>query len=244
MTVQSKRSLLVSKLRNLPEHMSLHISQRMDEAVELRKKPDLLWVLLLQSAATRGNSHGWEGLFANADRLESVMYPALRKIGSEAREEQLHTAFADAGLRMPNKKAAEMAANFERIEIMGGVETATVNMLALPTREAKFQFMTRFKGIADKYGRNVWMDIYDPHFRDSIAVDDRLKNMAESMGFRSTNYRTADDFYGDIAQEAGLEPWVVDRLLYHFKDEFLVLLGEKAKSSDGKARKLPGGAVC
>jgi hypothetical protein len=244
MTIQSKRTLLVSKLRNLPEHMSVHISQRMEEAVELRKKPDLLWVLLLQSAATRGNSRGWDGLFKNAARLKSVMYPALKALGAEAREERLHTAFAEAAIRMPNKKATEMAANFERIEIMGGVEAATLNMLALPTREAKFQFMNRFKGIADKYGRNVWMDIYDPHFRDSIAVDDRLKKVADAIGFHSKNYRTAEDFYCDIALEAGLEPWVVDRLLYNFKDEFLVLLGEKPEQAGGKARRASEKPAC
>ena len=56
-------------------------------------------------------------------------------------------------------------------------------MLALPSREEKLAFARSFDGIGEKNGRDIWMEIHDPAFRDAIAVDVRVKEIAEASTF-------------------------------------------------------------
>src|SRR5262249_1414982 len=107
---------------------------------------------------------------------------------------------------------------------MGGVEVATRTMLNLPTCDEKLRFMKSFDGIGEKYGRNVWMVIYDPSFRHTIAFDERLKKVAGALGLVNASYRQAESFYCAMAKDAGLEPWELDRLLYNFTDHFLRII--------------------
>jgi len=140
-----------------------------------------------------------------------------------AREEisNAMAALQAAKVRMASIKAPRLAWNLRRIERMGGVENATQQMLRLESRQAKIDFMKSFQGVGDKYGRNVWMDIYDPAFRDAIAVDERIKSVSAAIGFEENNYVKHEAYYCGIAKDAGLEPWEVDRLLYHFKPHFI-----------------------
>ena len=81
--------------------------------------------------------------------------------------------------------------------------------------------MKSFHGIGDKYGRNVWMIQYDPDFRETIAVDERIKGVTEELGRTFRDYVEHEAFYYQIATESNLEPWEVDRLLYWFRDHFV-----------------------
>lgn len=223
--LEARRSQLVTALKNLPTHMRQRLVELKADGNELRKRPDLVWYLLLQSAATQGNSRGWAGLCGDPATLRSVAYPVLAPLTPAAREERLLSALRKAKVRMQTVKAPQLAANVARIAEMGGAEEATKRMLGLPSRDAKFQFMRSFAGIGEKYGRNVWMDIYDPAFRDTVAVDERLKKVARALGFTGKGYRQAEAFYCGIALDAGLEPWELDRLLYNFTDHFLGVVG-------------------
>jgi hypothetical protein len=195
------------------------------EGEALRCRSDLLWYLLLQSAATQGNSRGWAGLCGDPVILKSVTYDVLAPLTPAAREERLLAALRKAKVRMQTVKAPQLAANLARIAEMGGAVEATRRMLSLPARDEKFRFMKSFAGIGEKYGRNIWMDIYDPAFRDTVAVDERLKKVARALGFTGTGYQQAEAFYCAIARDAGLEPWDLDRLLYNFTDHFLGVVG-------------------
>ncbi len=219
--LEIKRSQLVKALKNLPQNMRERIESLKAEGNDLRNRPDLLWYLLLQSAATQGNSRGWKRLCSDPVTLRSVEYAVLVPLELSAREAALLAALKKAKVRMQTLKAPQLAANVARIKELGGVEEATKHMLSLPTRDEKFEFMRSFKGIGEKYGRNVYMDIYDPSFRSSIAVDERLKKVARALGFNGKSYKQAEAFYCAIATDAGLEPWELDRLLYWFTDYFL-----------------------
>lgn len=223
--LEAKRSQLVTALKNLPAYMRQRLRELKAEGEELRKRPDLLWYLLLQSAATQGNSRGWAGLCGDPATFRSVAYAVLAPLTPAAREERLLAALRKAKVRMQTVKAPQLAANLARIAEMGGAEQATRRMLSLPTRDEKFRFMRSFAGIGEKYGRNIWMDIYDPAFRDTVAVDERLKKVARALGFTGTRYRQAEAFYCAIARDADLEPWELDRLLYNFTDHFLGVVG-------------------
>lgn len=223
-SLEVERALLVAALKNLPALMRHRLEELKAHADELRRRPDLLWFLLLQSAATQGNSRGWAGLCGDPETLRSVDYSALEPLSPEDREARLLAALRKAKVRMPSIKAPRLAENIQRIAEMGGVEEATKRMLSLPTQDEKLRFMRSFAGIGEKYGRNVWMDIYDPAFRNSIAVDERIKKIAGALGFKITGYQQAEAFFCDIAAEAGVEPWELDRLLYNFTDHFLGVL--------------------
>src|SRR5262249_48818325 len=124
----------------------------------------------------------------------------------------------------PAQKARWLAANFDRIESMGGIEAANRRALDAPGRVAKLAFMLQFDGIGDKYARNIWMDVYDSDFHDAIAVDERVKKVTKALGYSFARYADHEQFYQELAQAAGLKPWELDRLLYHFNDEFLAAI--------------------
>lgn len=229
--LDAKRTKLLAALQDLPPEMRRRLKALKAEGRALRKRPDLLWYLLLQSAATQGNSRGWVGLCGDPVTLASVSFAKLATMTSSRREAALLAALQKAKVRMPTIKAQRLAANLARIIELGGVEAATKLMLSLPDREAKLQFIRSFAGIGEKYGRNIWMDIYDPAFRDAVAIDERLKKVAKAMGFVSNSYQEAEQFYCQIAEEAGLEPWELDRLLYQFTDHFLEAVGYEIRVS-------------
>jgi hypothetical protein len=224
-TLEAKRALLVAALKKFPPQMQHRLEELKREGETLRKRPDLLWYLLLQSAATQGNSRGWDGLCGDPANLRSVDYAVLAPLNPEDREARLLSALRKAKVRMPTVKAPRLSRNVTRLAEMGGVEQATKRMLGLPNRDEKLRFMQSFAGIGEKYGRNVWMDIYDPAFRDTVAVDERLKKIVRALGFTGHGYKAYEEFYCGVAREAALEPWELDRLLYNFTGHFLAAVG-------------------
>jgi len=228
MTLAIRHAALVASLRDTPPYMRARLEALKLEGTALRQRPDLLWYLLLQSAATRGNSSGWPRLLGNAELIASVSYPALAALAPHEREPQILRALRAAGIRMQTMKAPRLAANFARIEALGGVEAATQYLLNLSSRQEKFRFICTFADIGPKYGRNIWMDIYDPSFRSAIAVDDRIKQVASALGLQTTKYHEVESFFCQVAEESGLEAWELDRLLYNYKDHFLAVIAHAA----------------
>ena len=223
-TPDPRRQKLVEALRALPEPMRQHLLQSKERASQLRQRPDLLWSELVGAAATLGNSRGWVNLSNDPEALASISYAALRPLTPVQREAQILAVLRKAKVRMPTVKAPRLAANFSRIEDLGGVEEASRTMLGLRSRLEKLAFMKSFHGIGEKYARDIWMDIYDDSFRDAVAIDARVKSVAEALGFNGTGYESYESFFVAIAADAGLEPWELDRLLYKFTDHFLAAI--------------------
>jgi hypothetical protein len=171
-----------------------------------------------------GNSRGWRGLFETPGLAHEVSFAALGRLARSRRQARLEAVLRQAKVRMSVQKAKWFAANFVAIQSSGGVEAVTRRALSLPDRASKYQFMDAFEGIGPKYARNVWMEIYDPSFRDSIAIDERIKRITRALGQSFSSYNEHEQFYVDIARDAGLEPWELDRLLYWFRDHFLKIL--------------------
>ena len=168
-----------------------------------------------------GNSRGWKGLIGTPANYNRIRYEGLRKLTPTDRAQLIERVCLDAGIRMPRKKAGWLTENFERIEQMGGLAAAKAQALAASGMEGKIAFLRQFSGIGDKYGRNIWMDVYHPDFRNAVAIDERIKSISTALGYGFSNYREHEQFYLDIAAEAGLDGWELDRLLYNFKDTFL-----------------------
>lgn len=202
-----------------------------DEIREWEKPPELpadwLWNALIQSLSTWGSSRGFEGL-QDEEVAAALRYEAVAAVPGAEREDHLREWFERAKFRYPADKAAYANDNFDTIESLGGVEQATELALAQSGYEAKLAFVTRFKGVGPKYGRNLWMDVRDPDFTRSIAVDQRLKNIASAVGIDSDDYDELETFYVVVADDLGITPWGLDRFLYRKHDEVLAWL-----NSDG-----------
>jgi hypothetical protein len=220
----NRRAMLIHALRQRTPEMEKRLFDMKQAGAELAKRTDLVWYLLLESASTLGNSRGYAGLFGNQPLLDSVSYAALVPLASKARRKRILTALQTAKVRMPKLKSIWLTDNFARIEKMGGVERATQMALALHSRQSKLEFMMAFHGIGPKYGRNIWMGLYDPDFRDAIAVDQRIINVTTALGCSFKRYPDYEAFYREVASEVGLEPWEVDRLLYWFTDHFIAAI--------------------
>jgi len=72
------------------------------------------------------------------------------------------------------------------------------------------------------------MDIYDPSFRDTVALDVRARKITDALGYSFQSYEEEERFFQEIAKKAGREPWEVDRLLYQFNDHFRGVINREA----------------
>ncbi len=184
-------------------------------------RPDFLWHYLLQSFSTMGRSAGWHGLIGNRTNYDRVTYPALAVLPDNDRLRVAREVCRAAKVRMPDMKGDYIVGCFDRVRSMGGPEAAKTRLLAQTGREAKIRWLKAMPGIGDKYARNIMMDVYHEDFRDSIAVDARIKSVSERLGASFPSYPSHERFYLGVAEQAGLNGWELDRLLYNFLPDVL-----------------------
>ena len=187
------------------------------------KRPDFIWHYLLQSFATMGRASGWKGLIENRDNYNRVRYEALAALTPTRREKQVHDVCRASKIRMPGVKAGYILECFKYVKKMRGPERVKSLLLAQPNREEKIKFLRKFRGIGPKYARNIMMDVYHKEFRESIAIDIRIKSISKVLGlsFTDAEYMKHEKFYLDVAHLAGLNGWELDRLLFNFRDEVM-----------------------
>src|SRR5918996_1254754 len=183
------------------------------------QRPDFLWHFLLQSFGTMGRAAGWAGL-SKPENYNRVRYEALAALPAAERTAVAEGACRDGKVRMPGIKADYIVGCFEHIQKMGGPEAAKKQLFQLRGRDAKIQFLKALPGIGDKYARNILMDVYHPDFRDSIAIDARIKSLSQSLGLTFPTYDQHEQFYLDVAREAGVDGWELDRLIFNYLPEF------------------------
>lgn len=184
-------------------------------------RPDFVWHYLLESFATMGSSRGYDGLILDPVSYSKVTFESLSLSSPAERLRILKETLHAANVRWPDKKAEWLAENFDRIVAMGGPAAAKSGLLGNSTGERKIEFLEQFKGIGQKYARNILMIVYHPDFRQSIAVDERIKSVSRELGLSFGSYDEEEQFYVNAAGRAGLNGWELDRLIYNFKDEVL-----------------------
>lgn len=176
--------------------------------------PHFIWNALLQSFGTMGNSRG-AALVKDPKIRATVQFNRLRKLTLAARAKAIREALYAAKVRMPDRKTEWLMENFDRIVAEGGPAKVKAKLESCPGRDAKIAYLRSFRGIGDKYARNILMDVYHPDFRDSIAYDERLKKVSKALGVEfGGDYHAAERFFLEVAHMAGLNGWELDRLLY------------------------------
>lgn len=214
------KTLLVPVAKKIARHKE--VMAKLAEGKTRRKeldRPDFVWHELLLSFATMGNSSGADGLIRNQHNYKRATFQALkRKRTSASRLSLLHKVLRAAKVRMPDRKAHWLAENYNKVVSLGGPVRAKTKLLNAEGCEKKIEFWRSFKGIGKKYARNIMMDVYHPDFRNYIAVDERIKRITKALGLKFRTYEREEEFYLDVARQAGLEGWELDRMLYRFRD--------------------------
>jgi thermostable 8-oxoguanine DNA glycosylase len=199
-----------------------HKLEELKRDAQCLEKPDFVWLSLVESFSSMGNSRGYEGLFGNPENYKKITFEALSCLSLEDRLRVLAETLSAAVVRMPDKKAEWLAAAFEQIARMGGPVEAKAKLLREPGRDAKIAFLRKFSGIGPKYARNIFMNVYHPEFRQCIAVDSRIESVLAKLDFNALkSYEEQEQFLLDVAETAGVDGWGLDRMIYHFKDEIL-----------------------
>jgi endonuclease III len=148
----------------------------------------------------------------------------LAHLNPEERRQQVERVCQAAKIRMPLLKAKYILGCFRKIEVMGGPVAAKRALLRQPKRDGKIQWLKELPGIGEKYARNIMMDVYHEDFRNSIAIDARIKDVSKTLGLSFNTYFEQEQFYLSVAKAAGLNGWELDRLIFNFKEEFLALV--------------------
>jgi hypothetical protein len=221
-----REKLLVKALRKPTPVMEQTLDYWKRESYRM-KKDDYVWHALLVSASTMGNSRGYEGLILNTKTYDKVAYDTVHRksLNQKIAAIDFIGPLQEAKVRMPPKKAEYLNTNFHTIQRMGGAETVKQLILSLSGRQRKIDFMKKtFAGIGDFYARNIWMDVYHSDFRDSIAINKRIKQVSMALGLRFNSYHEHEQYYLQLARKAGLEGWALDRLLHNHLAEFLAVI--------------------
>jgi hypothetical protein len=183
------------------------------QAVSERKQKDLIWRKLCGVVATSGSVvHANEFMAMYDDRLAFNRLPENRA----ARTRAIFQALVDAKVpRMRKQKAEGLSSNYDLVREMGGPEAATKLMLSQKGKEQKMKWITQFHGVGSKYSRDIWMDICDPDFDSSVALDARVKAFSERLGF-DRNAKDLEDGLLKFAKRCNLNGWELDRLIFNF----------------------------
>lgn len=236
MDKEAKRQALVESLKHITPEMQEKLEGLKRWGEEKLKRPDFVWDALLRSFSVLGGTRGYVGLIENQNNYRRVTFDALSALTPDDRAAEIREVFRTAKINYPYKKAELMARNYDLMVKLGGPVETKRQALAQEGKEAKIAFMKRFKNVGDKFGRNIWMDAYHPDFHDTIAIDSRIQRITEALGhsFKPKEYDKHERFYQEIAREAGIQGWELDRLLYNYKDHFISAIaagkGEKRSS--------------
>jgi thermostable 8-oxoguanine DNA glycosylase len=224
MEQKNAHNLLVPIVRELAKEKH-HELDRLKQEYSGIMRPDFIWHYLLQSFSTMGGASGWHGLIGNKNNYNRITYNVLSTFDSADREIQVRQVCREAKIRMPDKKADYILGCYTYVKQLGGLEAAKAKLLEQPGCEAKILFLQTFPGIGPKYARNIMMDVYHEDFRNSIAIDVRIKAISDALGLSFRSYAEHESFYLNVARDAGINGWELDRLLFNFRGEVESRLG-------------------
>lgn len=215
-----KKDQLIVILCDLKRKYSSELEDLKKESSGLARN-DFLWHYLLQSFSTMGRSQGSDGLIKNEANYEKLRFENLAAISHSDREEYIASILRKAKVRWPNRKAGYIVSCFDQITSMGGLLAAKNVLLNTDGRENKIRFLSNFKGISEKYARNIMMDVYHEDFHQSIAIDTRIQAITSTLGLHFNDYKSHEEFYLEVAKLSGLNGWELDRLLYNHYQEII-----------------------
>ena len=106
--VKTLAGLHCDELKDLRESARRHLDE-----------PDFVWLALLRSSSTLGNSRGYKGLFDPPYRYKRIAFKVLSRLSPKDRHRNLLETLTASKVSYSKKKAAQLAQNFNKIVNMG-----------------------------------------------------------------------------------------------------------------------------
>lgn len=216
------RAQIVEQLGHMMASEANAFEQLKKDAVEFGDHTDWPWIGLVLSAATRGGSWRWEKLVK--PRYQSdLSWLSISQISAEDRRARLETVG-----RFWRQTASWLEQAYLQVQSDGGPKELREMLSLMPTNDV-IAYWKSYKGVKDKYARNIMMDIYHPNFRkDFFAIDSRLDELLPMLGYvGSRDYQSKEQFLIELARDIGIDAWDLDRLLYSKHSELKVQLDNK-----------------
>jgi len=196
------------------------IEKQKRTAEQRQERSDTLWFELILSMSTWQGSSGSD-LATEEEYYSEVTYDKLLQMPEKERIEHLKQVLLNAGVNMHEKKSRYISSHVNRIESIGGLDAAQQEFESKNGKDAKMEFLKQFKGIGDKYSRNIGMDLFHPDFRNTVALDTRIRNVTDELDIEFDSYEQEEEFYIVVADRLGVTPWELDRILYRYTDEVI-----------------------
>jgi hypothetical protein len=213
---------LSNAVRTVYEAHRQRIEELKSSSAARWEETDFVWEALLLSFSTWGNAGGMK-LFEDSELHTQVRFAALLQLAPSERLKKVETCLRAGNVRWAVRKAVLLIDNFERILRDGGPEAVKRELVARSGSDEKIKFLQTFRGIGKKYARNMMMDVYHEDFRQSIAIDQRIKKILTVFHrkFDDAKYDESERFLLRAAEEADLNGWELDRLLFLYTDEIV-----------------------
>jgi len=231
-TAEAKK-LLISAVQEVKkkENIEKKLDELKQKGQKWWKRDDIIWFEIVLSLATLRGSYGSQIVVDDDGEIDehrygSVSFRTLQQVDPDHRTTYLESRLY-GNVAMHPTKAEALVTNFEMIEEQyGNPRSAKEAFKRADGPEAKIEFLKNFHWIGDKYARNIPMDLYHEDFRQFIAIDTRIDGILEEIGYRpeGRDYDAKEQFLQSVAAELDMEPWELDRTLYHFKAEILAQL--------------------
>jgi hypothetical protein len=188
------------------------------KSIASRKHADLVWRQLCSVVATSGSSVNAEAFMERYE--DDLRFDRLPTTATARTKVILRVLEKTKVPRMREQKAKNLSDNYSIVKSLGGPEQATEIMLKLKGKKEKQTWVRQFKGVGQKYSNDIWMDIGDPDFNDSVALDSRVKAFAKALGLNDKSSKLESELL-DFAKSCNLTGWELDRLIYNFGNQIL-----------------------
>ena len=131
-----------------------------------------------------GSVAGSDGLIDNEENRRKVIYEAWLGCLRPHAPSRLARPVGQPRSAGPKGRPTSFL-NASNACVALGPGAAKEQLLAQQGRDAKIAFLRSSPGIGNKHARNIMMDVYHEDFRDSIAVDARIKKISAASALPS-----------------------------------------------------------
>lgn len=210
------RGKVVRAVQALAQEHAEALERSKAGAVEHGGHADWPWNGIVLSAATLGGSWRWD------KRVKPIYDAELSWAALDGLpEEERRGRFNKVG-RYWRRTSAFLERMYERLSQEGGPHVTRSKLAAMRGPEI-LAFWSAFDGVGPKYARNIMMDVHHPSFRQGFfAIDSRIQKLLPVLGYEGTKqYGAMEGFLNQLADDAGVDGWDLDRLLYQRHDDVI-----------------------
>ncbi|MEO8287124.1 MAG: hypothetical protein ABI670_11895 [Chloroflexota bacterium] len=235
---------LVPVVRMVYQQNQLQLEGMKERGQRLFERDDIVWSLVLSTAVS-----------SQSDIIDSpaLSYEAVHLIADvsfDPVEEIAELVAGLGGIDARKKEAADVLLRaHELIEEDGGLQEVTKRFHAIESRQAVYNFLHRFRaGSRGPYSsanslNNPLDELYQPAFRDQVQITGEMQFLLDKLQLsglalprqdpRDGSQSAYEQFYQQVAVEAGLEAWLLEQMVRLYYREINNLLDKQQEMEPG-----------